>query len=348
MARASAVFQPDGSFSITVDCEVGAYVMEGTAYHLTDAEREQLKQMPVEELQKLVDAARERFADGLIIHFDGQSIQPTVEFPSAATIQLLASGRETPRLPPILVLGQAPTDAAAMAIRFPADIDQIQLTVTAAGAASPIGQLLRGGQPSWPFLIRKTAAIAPPDWRQVAGHYLILGYEHILPEGLDHILFVLGLFLLSPQLKPLLFQVTAFTLAHSVTLALAIFGVVRLSPAIVEPLIALSIAYVAIENLCTSKLHSWRIAIVFLFGLIHGLGFAGVLGDIGLPPNEAMTSLVMFNIGVEAGQLSVIALACLAVGWFRDRPWYHSRIVVPASILIAAIGLYWTVQRVFG
>jgi hypothetical protein len=181
-----------------------------------------------------------------------------------------------------------------------------------------------------------------------AWEYLRLGFEHILPEGPDHVLFVLGLFLLSPRLKPLLWQVTAFTVAHSITLILSSYEQISLPAAVVEPLIALSISLVALENIFTSRLHAWRVVVVFGFGLLHGLGFAGVLAETQLPPDAFLTALVSFNVGVELGQLAVIALAMAAIGWFRDRPWYRTRIAIPASILIALVGLYWTVQRIVG
>ncbi|EBA03534.1 hypothetical protein RB2150_02724 [Rhodobacteraceae bacterium HTCC2150] len=175
-----------------------------------------------------------------------------------------------------------------------------------------------------------------------------IGFVHIVPKGLDHILFVLGLFLLSLKMRPLLMQITAFTLAHTVTLALGILGFVTISPAIVEPLIALSIVYVAVENIVVGKLSRWRPLIVFGFGLLHGLGFASVLGDIGLNPSQFITGLIGFNIGVEIGQLFVIAIAFLAVSlWFRNKPWYRSRITNPASAMIAFVAAYWTIERVF-
>ena len=178
--------------------------------------------------------------------------------------------------------------------------------------------------------------------------YLFLGYEHILPEGLDHILFVLGLFFLSSRFKSLLWQVSAFTLAHSVTLALSSFQVISLSASIVEPLIALSIVYVAIENLYTTELKPWRPLVIFGFGLIHGLGFAGVLAEVGLPQQHFLTALISFNVGVEIGQLSVIGLAYLVVGWFRSKTWYRPYLSIPASCGIALMASYWTIQRIFG
>src|SRR6202007_1851175 len=159
-------------------------------------------------------------------------------------------------------------------------------------------------------------------------------------------LFVLGLYLLSGRARTVLWQISAFTVAHSITLGLSIYNVVAVSPRIVEPLIALSIAYVAIENIFLSELKSWRVALVFCFGLLHGMGFAGALKELGLPRSEFVTALVTFNVGVEAGQLAVIATAFVRVGWYCGRrQWYRQRVVVPASVLIACTAIYWTVQR---
>jgi HupE / UreJ protein len=176
--------------------------------------------------------------------------------------------------------------------------------------------------------------------------YLKLGYKHILPLGFDHILFVLSLFLLSSKLKTVLWQSLAFTVAHSVTLGLAMYNVIKVSPAIVEPLIALSIMYVALENVFVKKLRPSRIGVVFLFGLVHGLGFASALANLGLPSNAYFTSLIMFNVGVELGQLTVILLAFFLLGkWFGNKPYYRKYIVIPLSLLISAIALFWFIQR---
>ncbi|MEM7240772.1 MAG: HupE/UreJ family protein [Pseudomonadota bacterium] len=180
-------------------------------------------------------------------------------------------------------------------------------------------------------------------------NYIIVGFDHIVPKGLDHILFVLGLFFFSLNFRPLLWQVTTFTVAHTITLALASLQIVNLPASIVEPLIALSIVYVAIENIFgDGKTHARRLVIIFFFGLLHGLGFASVLSDFGLNPAQFISGLIGFNIGVEFGQLAVIAVAFLAVGlWFGPKPWYKSYIANPASLLIAAVGAYWTIERVF-
>jgi hypothetical protein len=179
--------------------------------------------------------------------------------------------------------------------------------------------------------------------------YLQLGYEHIIPLGFDHILFILSLFLLNPRLKPVLWQATAFTVAHSVTLGLAMFHVITPPTKIVEPLIALSILYVALENVFSAKFQPTRVGIVFLFGLIHGMGFATSLGQLGLPKQSYLLSLVMFNAGVELGQITIILLAFFLLGnWFGNKPWYRQAIVIPLSCLIALVAGCWTIQRLVG
>ena len=206
-------------------------------------------------------------------------------------------------------------------------------------------QWLRNDEPSQPFSLEEIFTRRPVT--EVIFSYISIGFGHIVPKGTDHILFIVGIFLLSTRLKPLLWQVTMFTLAHTLTLALSMKGVISLPSSIVEPLIALSIAYVGIENIFAHSLHKSRLLLVFLFGLLHGLGFAGVLSDFGMPPNAFATALISFNVGVELGQLMVILVAYLAVGvWFRDKPWYHQRITVPGSLIISVIGLYWTYDRI--
>lgn len=184
----------------------------------------------------------------------------------------------------------------------------------------------------------------------VFGRFIVSGFEHIIPKGLDHILFVLGLFFFALRLSPLLWQVTAFTLAHTVTLALASTGVVAIPASIVEPLIAASIVYVAVENIYGGRAEvGWhRIALVFGFGLLHGLGFASVLSDVGLPEGRFAVALIGFNIGVELGQLAVIAAAFVALALpFGRKDWYRRAIAVPASLAIAGVGAWWTFERVF-
>jgi hypothetical protein len=187
---------------------------------------------------------------------------------------------------------------------------------------------------------------SPPQ--HVIWFYGKLGFSHIIPEGFDHILFVIGLCLLSTKIKTILWQATAFTIAHSITLALSMKGLIVAPGAVVEPIIALSILFVAIENLLLTELKPWRVLVVFMFGLIHGMGFASALNEIGLPRNQFFTSIFSFNIGVELGQAAIIiaVFACIIIP-FGKKEWYRKRIVYPLSLLIAVVAAYWTVQRVF-
>lgn len=178
--------------------------------------------------------------------------------------------------------------------------------------------------------------------------YLKLGFNHIIPEGFDHILFVVGLCLLSKKVSVILWQATAFTVAHSITLAMSMKNIIVAPPAIVEPIIALSILFVAIENLLLQELKPWRVALVFLFGLVHGLGFASSLNEIGLPRNKFITSILSFNVGVEIGQVVVIlAVFLLLVKPFGKLKNYRQYVVYPLSVIIGLTALYWTIQRVF-
>jgi HupE / UreJ protein len=180
----------------------------------------------------------------------------------------------------------------------------------------------------------------------IVWYYLKLGFSHILPNGLDHILFVAGLCLLSTKVKTILWQATAFTVAHSITLALSMKNIIIAPPAIVEPIIALSILFVAVENLLLSKLKAWRVVLVFLFGLIHGLGFASSLNEIGLPPGKFYTSILSFNLGVEFGQIAVITAIFLAIIIpLRNKRYYRRWVVYPLSVVIAIVASYWTVER---
>ncbi|HQU56190.1 MAG TPA: HupE/UreJ family protein, partial [Chitinophagaceae bacterium] len=139
--------------------------------------------------------------------------------------------------------------------------------------------------------------------------YLKLGFTHILPLGFDHILFMISLYLLKPKLKPVLLQASIFTLAHTVSLGLSMYRIITPPSAIIEPLIAASILFVALQNIFSRKIKTTRLAIVFLFGLVHGMGFASALGQLGLPQNRFFSSLLLFNLGVELGQVTVILVA---------------------------------------
>jgi hypothetical protein len=177
--------------------------------------------------------------------------------------------------------------------------------------------------------------------------YFQLGFTHVIPLGFDHILFILSLFFLNSKIKSVLIQCSVFTLAHSLSLGMASAGFIVANSSVIEPLIAVSILFTAIENIVHSKINAWRMAIVFGFGLIHGLGFASALQEIGLPKGQFLSSLLSFNLGVEFGQITIILAAYFLVSkWFSDKKWYKERIVYPISSVIGCIALYWTIERI--
>lgn len=289
------------------------------------------------------------FADRIVLFVDGREIRADSVLyfpPSASSVSsaALVDSASSAALSRFRLTGHMPRGASALRWLYGLVADPYPLEIRQADGSTTV-EWITGT--NWSGVIDLTRSFARPTRWDIARQYLVLGYTHILPKGLDHILFVLGLFLLCARLKPLLLQVTAFTVAHSITLGLSIYGVITLPSRVVEPLIALSIAYVAIENLATRELKPWRLALVFLFGLLHGLGFAGVLRELGLPRGEFLTGLLAFNAGVEGGQLTVIAAAMLLAWPFVRRDWYRHRVVIPASLVIAAIGIYWTIVRIW-
>lgn len=301
-----------------------------------------LRQLPPAALARRIEAFREKFLEGIGVDFDGVRVKPdlnTVEIPEVGDLRVA-------RLSVVKLSGDIPSGAKVFRWRYAAEFGDNVVRLRAGMDGKAEAVWLKDGEKSEPYVLGE--GLKPRARGEIAWQYTQLGFTHILPYGLDHILFVLGLFLLSVRWKPLLIQVTSFTVAHSITLGLSIYGVFSLPPTVVEPLIAASIVYVAAENIITSRLHAWRPFVVFGFGLLHGMGFAGVLHEVGLPRAEFVTGLIAFNLGVEFGQLAVIALAFGFVGfWGKDKPWYRTRVVIPASVLIALVGAYWTVERIF-
>ena len=234
-----------------------------------------------------------------------------------------------------------PSEAAWLSWQAPEGLGKTALTLR---GDPPYTMWLRGGQLGDPLPVRTPPP--PPSALRVTLWFVAQGFTHIVPGGLDHVLFVLGLFLLAARIRPLLWQVSLFTGAHCITLALSTLGTVSLPAHIVEPLITASIVYVAVENLFTDRVTRWRGLLVFAFGLIHGLGFASALGGLqSLTGSSLLLALLGFNIGVELGQLAVLAVAFGLVGWCARRSWFRARVAVPLAVIIAATGLVWTVQR---
>ncbi len=256
---------------------------------------------------------------------------------------------QVPRISELVLRARLPADATELQLYYPAAFGESAIRLKQIDQSAQQWhwsewQWIRNDQPSEPFSL--TEVFSRPAWHQSLREYIGHGFAHIVPRGADHLLFILGLFFFSPRLRPLFWQVTMFTLAHSLTLGLSMLDIIHLPARVVEPLIALSIVWIAVENIFQPKLSRARLAVVFVFGLLHGLGFARMLADFDLPAHSFIATLVGFNIGVEIAQLAVLLLAYLLLArCFSAKAWYRQGIVIPASLGIAATGLFWAVER---
>lgn len=339
VTRTVVVLKADHTFLIDLTIDVDALAL-GVSSATPESEIVPvIRALPPAEQEKLRQRAVETLRKRVRVYFDDEKHPCDITFPPVMN--------PDPEIPTVFgttarLAGTIPADATAFSMRASRALSDLELTIFEETTGNSVKYLVGTGGRSPPFTLGATPT---EDHSAVFGRYLWLGITHIVPKGLDHILFVLGLFLLSARLRPLLWQISAFTLAHTLTLALSMTGVVSVSPSIVEPLIAASIVYVAIENIFARELHWWRPVVVFAFGLLHGLGFAGVLQELGLPPQRFPAALAGFNVGVEIGQLAVVFAALLLVGWFRDKKWYRNVITIPGSIAIALIAMFWVLER---
>jgi hypothetical protein len=330
-----------GAFTVDVVCDLDALALGVPSSADSAPLAAEIEAMGAEERDALARKLEDFLSRRLRVRFDGVPAPYSVAFP----------GRGKPPadgLPSAFGLvarleGRVPEGAREATFFASRVFPLVRLTWRVGSGDASAEEVLVPGAESRPFPLRGAATRATAG--ETALRFLALGFTHILPKGLDHILFVVGLALLSPRLRPLLVQVTSFTLAHTVTLALSTYGVVALPSRVVEPLIAASILYVAVENLLTTRLHAARVVLVFAFGLLHGLGFAGVLGELGWPRGQQLVALLAFNAGVEAGQVAVIGLALGAMWAWARAGAKPVRLVQGASLAIAALGLYWAVSR---
>jgi hydrogenase/urease accessory protein HupE len=301
----------------------------------------QLRALQPGALEEKFRAFAPRWLDGIRLDFGDVRDTPRVldvTIPDVGNVALA-------RISKVRLSGNIPTAATTVRWTYAASFGSSIVRLERPGEeTTELGWLKDGQSSAEAVLVGTQSQSAVASFVQ----YLSLGFTHIVPKGIDHILFVVGLYLFGSGWRPLVAQVTAFTVAHSMTLALGSFGLVSVPASIVEPLIALSIVYVAVENVFATKLPIWRPLVVFGFGLLHGLGFASVLQESGLSAGNLTIALIGFNIGVELAQLFVIGVAFTLTGlMFRHEPWYRQRVVWPLSIGIALIGVFWTVQRIW-
>ncbi len=280
------------------------------------------------------------FLDGLHLIVDGTSLKVEViqtQIPEVGNKDLTRDSR-------IIFNAKIPAGSSEMRFGWNEQFGPVIIRVTTLAGEDGYSAYLTGGQQSAPFSV---LGVTPQSSVMIFINYIVIGFQHIVPKGLDHILFVVGLFLLSIRMRTLLWQISAFTIAHTISLALGMLGLVSVPAGIVEPLIAASIVYVGVENIFVKGLNPWRPFVIFLFGLLHGLGFAAVLSEVGMPRAQFMQGLIGFNIGVELGQLAVIAVCFGLFGyWFGRKSWYRAVITTPLSLMISLIAAYWFVERI--
>ena len=338
----------DSGFTLTIKSVFEARIAGVGPQHSDTREAPEAQQYDaLRELPAAVFEDRLRaYAQEFIGHIEIQIAGKTPEL-TLTRVRVPASvSADQPRLSTLTFSGKLPQGERQLVYRFPAAFGDSVFSLAQADKPddAPVSHWLQAGASPLELILGSTSATAAGDGLM---QYVYLGVIHIVPAGLDHILFVLGLFLLSSRWSPLLWQVTAFTLAHTLTLVMSMYGAISLSPSIVEPLIAASIVYVGIENVLHKRLGRTRLIVVFVFGLLHGMGFAGVLSEIGLPESQFFLSLIAFNVGVEVGQLLVLAGAFLFLLVPLGRQsWYRNGVVVPGSLMIALVGAYWFFTRI--
>lgn len=341
----------EGRFRVEIRASIEALLTginaqyQDTTQAPTAEEYDELRVLEAADLMREFEPFRQTMLQKIALRLDGQRADMRI-----AKVDIPAPGyTKVPRISLIVLEGEVPARTRTLTWYYPAAFGDNAVRVRQVDETNAKWhwsgwQWIRNDSVSESFSL--TEVFSPPGTLDIIAEYIGAGFDHIIPAGLDHILFVLGLFLLSTRLSTLLWQVTMFTIAHSITLAMAMTGLIDLPARVVEPLIALSIAYIGVENIWHRGLHKSRLALVFAFGLLHGLGFASLLSDFGMPDGAFATALIAFNIGVEFGQLAVLAGAYLAIGfWFGDKPYYRQVIVIPASLVIALVGLYWTWDR---
>ena len=309
-------------------------------------EYDRLRKMSSEQLQPEFNAFKEKFLSKVFLQ-DDKNRKITLNIKE---VNIPERGyTKVPRISLIKLTGKVDLSAQSVQWYYPMSFGDYAVRLKQVNQAKQQfhwseWQWLRKDILSEPLSL--TEIIAQKPLYKTIGNYIELGYKHILPKGMDHILFIFGLFLFSSKFRPLLWQITMFTIAHTITLGLAMNGLFDLPERIVQPLIALSIVYVGVENMVNKGLKKSRLVLVFAFGLLHGLGFASMLADFGMPDNAFVTALISFNIGVELGQLSILLAAFLLIGLiFSKREWYKPLVINPASLLIAMIAFYWFIDR---
>jgi hypothetical protein len=314
--------------------------------------RTQVMQASPEELERIRRETETTLRSVLRLSFNDETLPWSISFPDLEKTPIdLPKELVDWALMNVFIEAPASQSAGELKIHWSKE-EQAELILLIEQSEEPLIESIAPGSEMVLLKITDTGSTEEAAGSRTGG-WIGMGFRHVLPLGLDHLLFILGLFLLCPKWKPLVTQSLLFTLAHSVTLGLASLGWIVPPSKPVEILIAATIAFVGIENLFTSKLGARRVAMVGLFGLIHGFGFAGVLAEYleGFPRHALAGPLLGFNVGVELAQLSVLAAAMLVYRVLvKLLPGTRTEPIIrtSGSCLIALAGIGWMIERIIG
>lgn len=304
-----------------------------TAQSQMEPEFDRLRSMPPRYLSPMVTRFFRGWAKLMVVEADDVPMLLTVSEVSVPDI----GDPERARVSTVVLTGRVPPAASQIALTWPRGGGE--LLVRQVGVSDPWVGTLAGGEST------PTIPLYGPDvwvWPRIVAEFLPIGFTHVLPRGADHVLFMLGLFFFAARLRLLSLQVVTFAFAHLVAVGLAAMGRVGVPRELADVLLALAFMFVGTQNILAREFALSRLLVVFGFGLLHALSFASVLELLDLPSGALVPALLGFNLGVELAQIVVLALAFLCFGLrFRNKPWYHRRVEVPASAAIGIIGFYW-------
>ena len=343
---ATIAVEADGHYRLELNCHTAALIVGLPQMHLSPENRAQFAALPDAEIEAREAAMSDYLGQALGIYADGRR-QPTPprRFPPVAEIR--ADAAQTPASQstsaPIVLIGELPPGVQRLELVMPENLGTVLLQLRSAG--EPISmQALTPAQRSQPYDLHLKTSL----WVAVQ-QYLRLGIGHIL-SGPDHLVFVLGLLMITPNRWSLLKTISAFTVAHSITLAIATLGGLTLSQPLIDMLIGLSILFLGVELVRMKRggtsltiRHPWAAA--FAFGLLHGLGFASGLSVAGLPHAQIPLALLLFNVGVEIGQLVFVGGVLGLMAGFRLMGVAWPRAVARApAYTVAGLGAFWAAQ----
>jgi hypothetical protein len=343
---------PDKLVEVNIDLSIeGAITGIGTTYkNTTDAPNsdnyDELRALQPEELKKRFDTFQSKYIEG--INFTVNGVKQILTFDSVKID--IVGYKKRPRKSTLKYYAELDEWPKTISWQYGEIYGDIALRYRVYKKNEYTWRdwlWLRDGVSSGKITIHDSE---PINIQQRFLQFISIGFDHVIPLGWDHLLFIVGMALSTLLWKRLLLLVTTFTFAHTLTLGLAMYGLIIIPANIIEPVIAFSISYVAIENILGNKSIIRKSLIVFLFGLVHGLGFANMLKGFDMGTESFLATLIGFNVGVELAQISIVICVLLSVLTYKkfSPSRYRQLLIIPASVIIAIIGFWWGIERMIG